>query len=928
MARKGRADDLAPRKEKGETNSDVEFWLTEIAASKKREKSFRTDGLRIREIYSGERKDSTPMNILFSNTETIAPATYSQVPSPVVRRRYKDDDPVGFAAAKAGERILSFLLDTNIEGYDTFNECLKAVNLDAWLPGRGVSSLKYDADIQELDDGTDETGKKKTLTVKKPYTELVCPEIRSWDRVYFGFARKWSRVPWVAYEEYVDKTEAKRLFGVELASKIKYTKGEQSQNDNEQGTSHDKDESYTGSRKTALVYQIWDKAGGQKIRYVSPAYKDGFLLVADDELKLTGFFNCPRPVTFIEKTDDMVPTAPYALYEQQAKELNSLTLRITKIVSAIRARGVYDTELGEDVAKIMEGDDNELMPADKSSSLAAEKGFQNAIWFMPLDVLTQTLRELVAARESCKQVIYEITGISDIIRGASKASETLGAQQIKSQWGTLRIKPKQIELQRYACDLLRMTLEIAAQKFSEDTWAKMTGLQYLTTAQIEQGEQMGKAAEQSLQEANHALSILQPPNAQAQADAATAQQTAVTQAHAQTPEQQMAIQANQQKAQQAQETLQQLQQQAQAPKWPEVLASLKDDIQRAYKIDIETNSTIEPEAAEDQKNIADMMAALGQFLQSVGPMVQQGMLPFQVAQSMLLAITRRFRFGDEIEDQIQAMQPPPKQDESKQALEQAQGQIQQLQKQLDQKDMEGQKQELANQQKSTDQQAQLDKATTDTKHLQAQQGLKDEATKLAADKQQLENDRKLFQLEQKHATDKIIANTKVASTELKAKQDTAKASEKNAQDTHKQTSTALKAHDEKLAELVDMIGELETGTASKSKLRSTKLGAQKEITAKVDASVQQAVAAMSSAIKELKDGVQAQISTHVSGLNKTIAATQENVNKQVGHVNSQLEQHRADTAAMVKKLSGPRKKTAKRGPDGRIQAVIDEPVNA
>lgn len=919
MARKGRADDLAPRKEKGETNSDVQFWLDEIAASKKRESDFHKDGQRIREIYSGEKKDSTPMNILFSNTETIAPATYSQVPRPVVRRRYKDQDPIGFAASKAGERILSFLLDTNIEGYDTFNECLKAVNLDAWLPGRGVSSLKYDADVQDVADGTDKDGKPKTMPVKKPYSELVCPEIRSWDRVYFGFARKWSKVPWVAYEEYIDKPEAKRLFG-DLAAKIKFTKGEQEQGeDGKKG----KDEDYTGARKTALVYQIWDKAGGQKIRYVSPQYKDGFLLVADDELKITGFFNCPRPVTFIEKTDDMVPTAPYVLYEQQAKELNSLTIRITKLISAIRAVGVYDTELGEDIKKLMECDDNELMPSDKSASLAAEKGFQNAIWFMPLDVLTQTLRELVAARESCKQVIYEITGISDIIRGASKASETLGAQQIKSQWGTLRIKPKQIELQRYACDLLRMTLEIAAQKFSEDTWARMTGLPYLTTAQIVEGKKMGKAAEQALQEANQALQILQPPNAQAQMDAAAAQQLAVTQAHAQTPQQQMAIQANQQKAQQAQATLEQLQQQAQQAKWPEVLASLRDDIQRAYKIDIETNSTIEPEAAEDQKNIADMMAALGQFLQSVGPMVQQGMLPFQVAQSMLLAITRRFRFGDEIEDQIQSMQPPPQQDQSKQALEQAQGQIQQLQKQLDQKDMEGQKQALANQKDATDRQAQLDKATVDTKNLQSQQGLKDQENKNNADRQQLENDRKLFQLEQKHATDKIIANTKVASTELNAKKDQAAASEKSAKDIHKTTTDSVKKLEDTLSNVLEMLADMD-GPVSSDKLNSLKKGAQKAIastgTRKVEQKVSDAVNALNESIKKITEGLSSNLKGHVEAIGKQIESTR-------SEVNAQLESHRKQTDATVKKLAGPRKRTPTRGPDGKIASVLDEPLN-
>lgn len=858
MAKKKRVSDLAPRPDSTEKNPDVQYWLDEIAASKRREEDFRKDGIRIREIYSGEKKESTPMNILFSNTETISPALYSQIPRPVVRRRYKDNDPVGFAAAKAGQRILEFLLDTNIEGYDTANECLKAVTLDALLPGRGVSSLKYDAYVEDVDKGeVDEDGKPQTLPVKR--SELVCPEIRSWDRVYFGYARKWSKVPWVAYEEYIDKAEATRLFGASVASRLKFTAGETSDNESVQGVDRrSEDERDVGARKTALIYQIWDKAGGQKIRYVAPQYKDGFLKVEDDELELTGFFNCPRPVQFVEKTDDLTPTSPYILYENQAMELNSLTVRISRITKAIKARGVYDTALGDDLANIMEADDNELIPADKSSSLAAEKGLQNAIWFMPLDVLIATLRELVAAREQCKQVIYEITGISDIIRGASKASETLGAQQIKSQWGTLRIKPKQAEVARYACDMLRIMLEIAAQKFSEETWAKMTGLPYLTSQQIEQGQQMLVAAQQQLQEAQSALQMLQPPDAQAQDMAAKAQQSQALATRAITPQQQMAIQANQQKAQQAQQQIEQIQQTAQnTPKWPEVLASLKDDIQRAYKIDIETNSTIEPEAAEDQKNIADLMGALSQFLQGVGPMVAQGIMPFEVAQTMLLSITRRFRFGDDIEDQIRQMKAPPQQDASKQQLEAAQQQLQQLQGQLQQKDMEGQKASLDAAKKQTEQQAQIDKASANHEQLLAQQQLDREKTQLAIDRAKLEGERKVFALEQKHAVDKIAANAQVADTKLTAKQQAVASSEKNASQTHKQTEAASKQIDDKVTAAVDKL----TGM-----------------------------------IEQMKE-----------------------IEQSIGE--------KVTMAKVLQTVAAPRKRTAVRGKDGKIEAMTDEPMN-
>ena len=574
--------------------SEVRHWLTELDAAKRREKAYRKDGHRILDIYTGENTKEVPFNILYSNTETLLPALYSAIPRPVVQRRYKDEDPSGKAASMAGQRVLEYFLDTNLDGYETFDDAMRAAVLDALLPGRGVTVVKYDADVQE-----------PTEPDAAPYTtgELVCLDTKAWNRVYFGYAKKWSKMPWVAYEEYVDKREATRLFGAEVAGKILYSKNEESSKDEgEWSTDTERDR---GERTTACIYQIWDKDGGKKVRYVSAQFPYGFLKVEDDPLGLTGFFNCPRPIRFIEKTNDLMPTALYTIYENQANEVNRLTIRINRLIEAIKARGVYDTELGEELGNIMKQDDNALIPADKSSSLAAEKGLNNAIWFMPIEQMVSVVVQLYNAREQSKQVIYEITGISDILRGASRASETATAQNIKAQWGSLRLKRLQREVQRYARDIMRMMLEIASLKMGEESWARMTGLPFLTSMQTQQLQQIVMAAQMGGQ----------PPDPR-------------------------------------------LMQQMQTPTWPAVLQLLRDDIQRTYKVDIETNSTVEPEAVEDQKNISELMMTMGQFLNGVGPLVANGVLPFEVAQTMLLTVTRRFRFGPEIEDQIKSMQPP------------------------------------------------------------------------------------------------------------------------------------------------------------------------------------------------------------------------------------------------------------------------------
>lgn len=691
------------------------YWLEEIAHAKKRETDYRKTGADILKIYEADDEHDAPFNILFSNTETLRPALYSTQPRPVVARRFKDTDALGKAASDAGRRMLEFLLDTNRDGYETVNEAMGAGVLDALLPGRGMVALKYDATFKTYaeprpPDDDPETPVDEADAVQYAESELVCPESLVWDRVHMGYAKKWQKVPWIAYEFYLTKEEVATLLGKELAVKLSY---QASQDDGKGEGRRAKKDDEQGARKTACVYQIWDKAGGKKIRYVSPQYVEGMLKEEDDPLGLTGFYNTPRPLIFVEKSSNLIPTAPYKMYRNQAKELNRLTNRISKLIDAVRARGVYDGALGDTLGKIMQSDDNTLIPADTASSLATEKGFQNAIWFMPIEQLVAVLVQLYQARESCKQVIYEITGISDILRGATQASETATAQQIKSQWGTLRLKRMQSEVARYVRDLLRMMLELAATKFSEETWAKATQLPFLTEQAQMQMQQMAMAMQQAGQPI--------PPE---------------------------------------------LQQQMTIPAWTDVLALLKEDQARTYRIDIETNSTVEPEATEDLKAMTETMTTIGQFLNGVAPLVASGSMPFEVVKSMLLVITRRSRFGYEIEDLLQQMQPPKPPDDG-----QAQAQQQQAQQQMDMQkqqamsdvQMKQQQAEMALQQKTMQAEMQLKQQEMDLKMREMELQMKEQQFQLA---QQAEH--QTLDLQKQQATGEIATRQKQSELDRKA----------------------------------------------------------------------------------------------------------------------------------------------------------------
>lgn len=571
----------------------VKYWLDEISSAQKREKDFRKDGKVVVKLYEGGKADTAQYNILYSNTDTLAPALYNTTPRPVVQRRFKDADPLGKEASTATQRILEFEVDPGDAQYTPFDDLLRSAVLEALVPGRGVTKFKYDAKF------TKEGG---TERIKEEY---VCGEEVPWDRFCHGYAKKWEQVPWVAFEEHLTKDEVKENFP---DADIDFAKLDFSDDD----ISGDEDDNTNGEKtgaKLLIVHGVWSKLH-KKVFFVSPTCPEKFLKTEDDPLGLAGFFPCPKPLAFVQKISTLVPVALYKMYEEQAKELNLVTLRLNRLIASCKIRGMFDSSI-EGIAEALKADDNVLVPIENVAGMTSQGlKLENAFWIFPLDKIVAVIQQLYLAREQIKRVIFEITGIADIMRGSSNASETLGAQEIKNQWGTLRLKRAQKEVMRYVRDCLRLMAEISVSKLGEDTLSKMTGLPYPTGAQQEQ-------MQQQLQQFQ--LQMMQPP--------------------------QELVQASQQ------------------PGWPQILKLLQNDLMRAYRIDIETNSTVDAEATEDKQNISELLNAMAQFLNGVAPMVEQGILPFEAAQSMLLAITRRFRFGTDVEDALKQMKAPQKQDD-------------------------------------------------------------------------------------------------------------------------------------------------------------------------------------------------------------------------------------------------------------------------
>src|SRR5690625_3122691 len=237
------------------------------------------------------------------------------------------------------------------------------------------------------------------------------------------------------------------------------------------------------SLKKAAVWEIWDKRTKTQL-WVAEGF-DGVLDERADPYGLEGFFPCPRPLYATQTSDQLTPVPDFSLYQDQADEVDLLTTRIKGLTEALKLNGAYDGSSPE-LARILEGADNTLIPVQNWAGLSEKGGIGGVMEWVPLREVVAALQAAWQAREQAKQGIYEITGISDIIRGATKATETATAQDIKRQFGSLRLQNRQREIAVYCTEILRIKAQLMCDIYSPETLLAMSGIDGTDDAQYVQ----------------------------------------------------------------------------------------------------------------------------------------------------------------------------------------------------------------------------------------------------------------------------------------------------------------------------------------------------------------------------------------------------------------------------------------------------------
>lgn len=368
--------------------------------------------------------------------------------------------------------------------------------------------------------------------------------------------------------------------------------------------------------KKSTIYECWNK--NKKIVYWLHKDVEEFLDIKEDPLGLPDFFPFPKPLFGILTNDSLIPVPDYYEYQDQAMELDELTSRISQITKSIKVVGVYDASAAGVERMLNEGVENRLIAVESWAVFGEKGGLRGAMEFMPIKELSEVLLTLYEARDKVKNDLYEITGIADIIRGATKASETATAQNIKSQFATLRLDVIQHSVARFAKDMVVSTALIIAKHFSLDTIKKISGIQLMTAQEKQQflmQQQQAQAAQQQWQQ------IAQ------QAQAAGQQPPPQPPSVPPISEQQQELLDN--------------------PTWEDVYALLQNQPELNFRIDIETDSTIKADEQQDKQERVELLTAAGTFIQQATQVQNPKLMPLLV--EMLMFGVRGFKIGKTLE---------------------------------------------------------------------------------------------------------------------------------------------------------------------------------------------------------------------------------------------------------------------------------------
>ncbi|WP_088347761.1 MULTISPECIES: hypothetical protein [Rhodomicrobium] len=648
-------------------------YRREIERYTRATEKWREDGKQIEDLYLDEDRNASSMRryaLLWANVETLKPAIYAKVPTIECSRRYKDRDPVARTAAELIERATN----TSFELYNV-DETFQMVRDDRLLPGRGVAWVRYEADIEQYEDdepgdddavvpglpgGPDLEADAEPKMLERLAGERVVVDHVQWTEFGHNVCGTWNDAWLVWRAVYKTRDEVEDRFGKEMADRLTYdAKVPANVSDRVNG-----EISGENADEFCRIYELWDKRRNLT-SWMTEGLRDEFIESGKPPINFSGFFPCPKPCYATKTSRSLIPRPDYIYYRDQAKEINDLTDKIANMMAWLIIKGFIPggpsrvTDALEEV--IREKSNKELFVEIEDYTGWSERGgVGKLIDWLPLDMVITAIQAAITARNQLIQDVFQITGISDILRGQTDPSETLGAQELKAQTGSRRLKNAKDEVARFCRDVGRLCAEVIAEKFEPETIAEMTGYRYVPTPIAPMGGNVVAMP-----------GATQPP----------------------------APMANPMEPQNG----------ANMTFDDRVIELLRNDRLRSFRIDIETDSTGQADENADKQQAMEFMGVAGQFMEKATAAVQAAPETAELMGEMLMHAIRRFRAGRTLEESIEKTFGAIAAKVQAAAQQQPQPTPEQIKAQAD---AEMSRQKMAIDQQNHDQQMQADAART------------------------------------------------------------------------------------------------------------------------------------------------------------------------------------------------------------------------
>jgi hypothetical protein len=482
-------------------------WSDEFAAAKPALAKFHKAGDRVLKIYLGEQgiKDDRVvdenLNLFYANVVTVIALVFGGMPKAEVDRTFADaaDDKARIAAEMLERMLNQDIQDPGKGMIDVFKQGIE----DRILPGMGNARVRYDfKESTRTVPGTGApaivhptTGDELVPEVPPQQESFISDEwvdivYTHWKDFKWSPARTHGEIRWKAFRSYMCKDELKKRFGPK--PKEEGTEDETQEDEESSTPDLNIDEIPLNSKgpfgketdkapetkqivPQAEVWEIWNKDDKKVYWYV-----EGFeqiLDCKDDPLELDQFFPDAPPLIANTTTSKYIPKSDYAIAQDLYAAVDVLQRRISRLTDACKLVGVYDKSNDEIKRLFSEGVENQLIPVDNWAMFAEKGGLEGSIQWLPLTDVVATIEQLQKQQDKKVQQLYELTGMADVLRGASQQQYTSAEEtKTKATYASVRMQKLQQEIAQWVAHLQNLKAEIICKHFQPESIIKQSNI--------------------------------------------------------------------------------------------------------------------------------------------------------------------------------------------------------------------------------------------------------------------------------------------------------------------------------------------------------------------------------------------------------------------------------------------------------------------